>query len=162
MKEPTTKGITAFLLQIAVVLIGIVALGLLLWEPHLEGRNAHATVFEIYFQDPFLAYVYVGSLPFFIALRRTFRLFGEFRRTGTFSTESVDALRTIKRCAHALLGFVAGAVVFVILSSDGDDRPAGLFMCALAALGAATIATTAAISERNLSRTLGLQPSGHQ
>ncbi len=50
-----------------VVFLGIGALGFLLWEPHLEGRNAHATTFEIYFHDPFLAYVYVGSIPFFVA-----------------------------------------------------------------------------------------------
>lgn len=39
-----------------VVLGGIGALAFMLWEPHLEGRNAHAGLFEIYFKDPFLAY----------------------------------------------------------------------------------------------------------
>jgi hypothetical protein len=154
MNTPSTKSVPALLLQVAVVLIGLVALGLLLWEPHLEGRNAHATVFEIYFKDPFLAYVYVGSIPFFLALRRTFRLLGDRRRTGNFSSETVDALLGIERCGLALLAFVAGAAVMIVLFGDGEDRPAGLFMSALAALIAGGIATAAALSARHLQRTL--------
>jgi hypothetical protein len=62
--DRTMKRSSALFLQAAIVLIGIGALAFLLWEPHIEGRNAHATTFEIYFKDPFLAYVYVGSIPF--------------------------------------------------------------------------------------------------
>lgn len=51
-------------LQVVVVLIGIGALILLLWEPRIEGRNVNATNFEIYFKDPFLVLVYIGSIPF--------------------------------------------------------------------------------------------------
>ena len=82
--------------------MGIGVLGLMLWEPHLEGRNSHATTFEIYFKDPFLAYVYVGSLPFFVALYRAFGLFGHLRQNRAFSQVTVDALRTIKLCAIAI------------------------------------------------------------
>ena len=45
---------------------GIGALAFLLWEPHLEGRNANATPYELYFNDPFLAYAYVASVSFFM------------------------------------------------------------------------------------------------
>ena len=61
-------------LQAVVVLIGIGALALLLWEPHLEGRNAHATLFQIYFNDPFLGYAYIATIPFFVALFQAFKL----------------------------------------------------------------------------------------
>src|SRR5215203_3340196 len=115
-------------LKVVVVLIGIGTLALMLWEPHIEGRNAHATTFEIYFKDPFLAYVYVGSTPFFIALYRAFGLLGHVRKNGSFSQVSVDALRTIKYCAIVLIGFVALAVVFIIMFGDKEDRPAGVFM----------------------------------
>ncbi len=63
VKRSSTK-----FLQIVIVLIGIGALALLLWEPQIEGRNAHATNFEKYLKDPFLALVYLGSIPFFAAL----------------------------------------------------------------------------------------------
>lgn len=54
MKAQSVRLETMFL-QAVVVLIGIGALAFLLWEPHLKGRNANATTFEIYFNDPFLA-----------------------------------------------------------------------------------------------------------
>ena len=63
-------------LQVVTVLIGVGSLALLLWEPHIEGRNAHATAMDIYLRDPFLAFVYLGSIPFFIALYQAFRLLG--------------------------------------------------------------------------------------
>src|SRR5882757_4418154 len=63
-------------LQAVIVLIGIGALALMLWEPHIEGRNAHATLFEIYFKDPFLAYAYIASIPFFVALYQAFKVLG--------------------------------------------------------------------------------------
>lgn len=148
------KSSSALFLQVIIVLIGIGTLGLMLWEPHLEGRNAHATTFEIYFKDPFLAYVYVGSVPFFVALQRAFGLLGQVRRDGTFSQATVNALRTIKGCAMAIVGFVAGAVIFIVAFGDGEDRPAGVFMCGLVALGASVIAVAAAMFTRNLQRAL--------
>src|SRR3954464_8875928 len=90
------KRSSTLFLQVAIVLIGIGALALMLWEPHIEGRNAHATLFEIYFKDPFLAYMYVGSTPFFVALYRAFGLFEHVRQNSAFSQATVDALRAIK------------------------------------------------------------------
>ena len=150
MKAPGMKSSSALFVQVLIVLIGIGTLGLMLWEPHIEGRNAHATTFEIYFKDPFLAYVYVGSIPFFVALRRAFGLFGDVRRKGTFSQETLDALRSIKRCAIALIGFVAGAAIIIIII--GEERPQGIFMCLLAAIAASIIAISAAMWARRLLR----------
>ena len=63
-------------LQVVIVLIGMAASALMLWEPHIEGRNAHATLFQIYFKDPFLAFAYIASIPFFIALYQAFKVLG--------------------------------------------------------------------------------------
>ena len=142
------------------VLIGLGMLALMLWEPHLEGRNVHATTFEIYFKDPFLAYVYVGSTPFFFAVYRAIGLFGHARRNGAFSQVTVDALRSIKRCAIALIGFVAGGVVIIIMFGDKDDRPAGIFMSFLATFASSVIAIVAAFSARKLQNTLRRSASG--
>lgn len=140
----------ALFLQVFVVLFGIGALVFLLGEPHLEGRNAHATLFEIYFRDPFLAYVYVGSIPVFVAVHRAFALFGDVRRKGTFSSASVERLRTIRRCAILVIGFVAGGIVILLLTGDGEDRPAGVFMSALVALPSSVVAFLAAKFQRRL------------
>src|SRR5512134_2805243 len=94
-------------LQIVIVLVGIGALALMLWEPHIEGRNAHATLFEIYFKDPFLAYAYIASIPFFVALYQAFKVLGYVGQNTVFSPAAVRALRTIKYSAMAIVGFVA-------------------------------------------------------
>ena len=154
MNAPYMKGSVALVLQVIVVLIGIGALGWMLWEPHLEGRNAHASTFEIYCHDPFLAYVYAGSVPFFVALYQAFGLFGQVRRNGAFSQASLTSLRVIRRCGLAILGFVAGGVVFILAFGDREDRPAGVFMCGLVAVVATVIATAAAMAARNLQSAL--------
>jgi Protein of unknown function (DUF2975) len=154
------KSSSALFLQVAIVLIGLAALALLLWEPHLEGRNAHATTFEIYFKDPFLAYAYVGATPFFVALYRAFGLFGHVRQTRAFSQVTVDALRAIKQCAITLIGFVAGGVVFIILCGDKEDRPPGVVMSFLIASASGVVAVAAARFARNLENTLRRRSEG--
>lgn len=145
---------TAWFIQVGLVLMGIGALAFLLWEPHIEGRNAHATIFEVYFKDPFLAYAYLGSTPFFVALYRAFGLFGHAGRTGAFSQVSLDALRAIQRCAMALIGFVVGGVVFILMFGDREDRPAGLFMSLLVILASSAMAAAAAMFARHVRKTL--------
>lgn len=129
-------------LQALVVLIGLAALAFLLLEPHLEGRNAHATLFEIYFKDPFLAYAYAASIPFFAALCQAFRALGDAGR-------ALRALHIIRYCALATIGFVALGEVFIILG-ESDDRAGGVFMGVLAASGSAIVAAAAARLERSL------------
>lgn len=148
------KRSSALFLQVVVVLVGISALAFLFWEPHIEGRNVHATTFEIYFRDPFLAYVYMGSIPFFVALYRAFGLAGHVRENGAFSQVTVDALCAIKHYMMAFIGFVAGAVVFIIMFGDKNDRPAGVFMSFLVAFPSSVIVIAAAMFARNLQNAL--------
>jgi len=149
------RGSTIFL-QIVIVLIGVGALALMLWEPHIEGRNAHATLFEIYFKDPFLAYAYIASIPFFISLYQAFKVLGYVRQNKTFSPATVKALRTIKYCAIAIIGFVAVSVIFLMFA-DKDDRPAGVFMRILIAFPSIVIATAAAMFERILQNAVDIK-----
>src|SRR5688500_1191856 len=152
---PMTRGSTVFL-QTVIVLIGIGALALLLWEPHLEGRNAHATPFEIYFKDPFLAYAYVGSIPFFVALYQAFKVLRYAGQNRVFSQEAVNALRTIKFCAIAIIGFVAVGEVFILLG-ESDDHAGGVFMGILITFGSVIIAAAAAMFERILQNAVDMK-----
>jgi hypothetical protein len=150
------KRSSTVFLQIVIVLIGLGALALMLWEPHIEGRNAHATAFEIYFTDPFLAYVYIASIPFFVALYQAFKVLGYVRQNKTFSQATVNALRMIKYCAMAIIGFVAFSVVFMMFG-DKEDRPPGVFMRILVTFPTIVIATAAAIFERILQNAVDLK-----
>ena len=151
------KGSTIFL-QVVVVLIGIGALALLLWEPHLEGRNVNATVFQIYFNDPFLAYAYTGSIAFFVALYQAFKFLGYVGNGEVFSQRSVKALRTIKYCALLVVGFLLGAeAYFFIVMSGKDDIAGGVMMGLLLIFVSAVVATAAAVFERTLQSAVELK-----
>jgi hypothetical protein len=156
IKTPPMKGSSAAILQTLIVLIGVGALALMLWEPHIEGRNAHATPFEIYFQDPFLAYAYVASIPFFAALYQAFKVLGYARQNKVFSQTAVKALRTIKFCAIAIIGFVAGAEVFIMLHNS-DDRAGGIFMGILITFGSIITATAATTFESILQNAVDIK-----
>jgi hypothetical protein len=155
-KAPPIKRSSAAFLQTIIVLIGIGALTLMLWEPHTEGRNKHATPFEIYFKDPFLAYAYVASIPFFVALYQAFKVLGYARQNKIFTQEAVNALRIIKFCAMAIIGFVAVSLFFMI-GGDREDRPAGVFMRILIAFPSIVVATAAAMFERVLQNAVDIK-----
>jgi hypothetical protein len=150
------RSITIFL-QVVIVLIGIGALALLLWEPQVEGRNAHATLFEIYFKDPFLVLVYVGSIPFFAALYQAFKILGYAGQNKIFSKAAVKALRTIKYCALAIIGFVVVEEIFIMLNHGNDDEAGGVFMGILIAFGSIVIAVAAAMVERILQNAVDIK-----
>jgi DUF2975 family protein len=148
-------GATVFL-RVVLVLIGIGALAFLLVEPHYEGRNAHATLFEIYFKDAFLAYAYVASIAFFVGLYHAFKVLSYAGRNQEFSPAAVKSVRTIKYCALALICFVVGAEAFIMLH-ESDDRAGGVFMGALIFLGSIVVAAAMAILERTLQNAVDMK-----
>ncbi len=142
----------ALVLQIVTALVGLGALAFLLWEPHVEGRNAHATLFQIYFNDPFLAYAYTGSIAFFTALYQVFRLLGYVAVRDVLSSRSVKALRTLKRCALSLIGFLVGAEVYFhfIQRAKGEDIAGGVMIGLVLMVACGGVAIAAAVLERSL------------
>ena len=157
------KRSATIFLQVVIVLVGIGALALMLWEPRIEGRNAHATLFEIYFKDPFLAFAYIASIPFFVALYQAFKVLGCVRQNKTFSQATVKALRTIKYCAIAIIGFVAVSVIFMYpMFGDKDDRPAGVFMRILITFTSIVIATAAVVFEQILQDAVDIKSENDQ
>jgi hypothetical protein len=151
------KSSTIFL-QVVIVLIGIASIALLLWEPHIEGRNAHATTFQIYFNDPFLAYAYTGSIAFFVALYQAFKLLGHVGRGEVFSQRSVKALRTIKYCGMTIVGFLVGAEAYFFIVRRGQDDIAGGVMLGLVLIFVSVVVVTAAaVFERTLQSAVELK-----
>ena len=145
-------------LQAVIVLIGIGVLAFMLSEPHFEGRNAHATLFEIYFHDPFLAYAYIGSISFFVALYQAFKLLGYTARKEVFSPRAVRALRIIKYCAMCLVAFLAGAeAYFFLVRRREDDIAGGVMMGLFLIFVSSIIATAAAVFEKTLQSAVDLK-----
>ena len=152
------KRISTIFLQIVIVLIGIGALALMLWEPHIEGRNVRATLFEIYFKDPFLAYAYTASIAFFVALYQAFKVLGYVRQNKTFSQATVKALRTIKYCAIALVVFIVAPEAYLFIARPGDDIAGGVAIGLFLIFVSVVIATAAAMVERILQKQNNRQP----
>lgn len=146
---------SSLFLQAVIVLFGIAVLVFMLWEPHLEGRNANSTLIEIYFKDPFLAFAYIGSIPFFVALYQSIKVLGYLGENKLFSQDAVNAFRIIKYCAISIIGFVAVGEIIIMLS-DSDDRAGGVFMGILITFGSVVIAAAAVMFERILQKAVNL------
>jgi hypothetical protein len=155
-KAPAMIRTPTIFLQAVIVLVAAGALAFLLWEPQVEGRNTHATQFEIYFKDPFLAFAYVASIPFFVALYQAFKLLGYVGRNEVFSERSVKAMRTIKRCGLAILGFIAVGEVWIMLQ-ESDDRAGGVAMGIVMAFATLIVTAAAAVFERLLQNAVDLK-----
>ena len=151
------RGSTIFL-QIVILLLGAGVFAFLLWEPQVEGRNVNATQFEVYFKDPFLAYLYLAFVPFFVGLYQGFKLLGYARRDEIFSQRSVQALRIIKFCALITAIFILGAEAYIFVFVRGtDDIAGGVMMGVFVILMCAIIGTAAAVFERILQNAVDIK-----
>lgn len=88
------KGGSTIFLQVLVVLICLGAFTFWFWEPHIEGRNVNASLFEIYFKDPFWR-LRIWRLAFLLGLHQAFNVLGYVRQNQRFSQATVDALGTV-------------------------------------------------------------------
>ena len=142
-------------LRFILALLGLAVLVFMLWEPHLEGRNAHATLFQIYFHDPFLAYVYIASTPFFVGLVQLWKITGFAQRGRWLSDDTANALRMVKRCAFILIALIAIGELFILMS-DSDDRAGGVAMGVFFSIITLAAAVTAKYKEKAVRDRIGL------
>lgn len=157
MKDISFNRTPMVFLQVVTVLIGIAVLAFLLWEPHVEGVNANATSWsQIYLDDPFLAYTYIASIPFFVALYQAFTLLGNAGRNAFFVQGSVNALRRIQYCAIVSIPFIVGGVAW-LLSVESDDRPPLIMMGTIATFISLVVATAAGMSGRVLQNAVDIK-----
>lgn len=151
------KRISIIFLQAAVVLIGIVALAILIRFPLTEGRAANLDLFSIY-ADPFILYGYVASIAFFVALYKAFRLLGYIGQNKVFSSNAVGALKSIKYCAIILSILIVIAGLYIKISHNKEDDPAGfLAMCIVTTFVCIVVATAAAIFEKILQNAIDMK-----
>src|SRR3990167_2107141 len=147
------KRISTIFIQVVIVALGIAALAVMIRFPLTEGRAVNLDLFHIY-ADPFLIYVYIASIAFYVALYQAFTLLGFIGQNKVFSLQSVKALRAIKYCAIVLSIFIVMAAVYIRISfAEGDtgDDPAGFVaMCIVTTFISIVIATAAAVFERLL------------
>lgn len=151
------KRISTIFLRAVIVLIGMIVLAVLIWLPLTEGRAANLDLFSIY-SDPFILYGYAASIAFFIALYKAFKLLGYIGQNKVFSSNSVGALKSIKYCAILLSILIVTAGLFIKISHNKEDDPAGfLAICIVTAFASIVVATAAAIFEKILQNAMDLK-----
>ena len=151
------KRSSTLFLKVVILLIAVVALAGLIWEPQTEGRNVNADLVSIYFRDPFLAYAYAASIPFFVALYQAFKLLGYIEQNKVFSPFSVRALQNIKYCAITLSGLIVLGVLLVRLFNTGDDAAGFTALSIFATFASIVIATAAAVFQRLLQNAIDIK-----
>ena len=140
-------------LQIIVVLIGIGALTFMLWEPQIEGVNAHATFSQIYF-DPFVIYMYAASIAFFVAIFQALKLLQYIRQDKALSPDSVKALQIIKYSAITFVVLIAAPVVYLFIARPGDDIAGGVAVGLFIIFVSTIVAVVSGVFEKVVQSTL--------
>ena len=155
LRKNSVKNSSTAFLQTILVVLGVGVLLALIAMPQFEGRNVDATLFEIYFNDPFLAYVYLGAIPFFVGMYQAFKILSFVAKNNTFSHATVKALRTIKYCSFITAGTIIAADVFLVIHArlypeiGAVDGPEGAVMLGLiTTFASVVIGTAAAVFER--------------
>ena len=142
------KGSTLFL-KIVLCLMAIGVLAGLIRFPQTEGRAANLDLIRIY-TNPFIIYIYIGSIPFFVGLYQAFKLLNLIDANQAFSQGAVNTLKHMKYASLSLIGFIALALIYIHLSAHGvDDDPAGpTALGIVVSFAVAVIATAAAVFQK--------------
>ena len=150
------KKASTLFLKFVIGFIGVVVLIWLIWAPQLEGRAANLDLISIY-MDPLILYTYIGSIPFFVALYQGIKLLGYVDGNKVFSQASVEAVKIIKYCALAFVGFILLGILYINLFIKGED-PAGVTALSIFITFATIIvATAAAVFQRLLQNAIDLK-----
>lgn len=151
------KRTPTIFVQAVIVLLGMGALAVLIRVPLTEGRAANLDLLSIY-SDPFILYGYAASIAFFVALYKTFKLLGYIGQNKVFSSNSVGALKFIKYCAIVFGILVVAAGLYIKISHNEEDDPAGfLAVCIVTTFASMVVATAAAVFEKILQNAIDMK-----
>ena len=140
------KGSTLFL-RLVICFIAIGVLAGMIWFPQTEGRATNLDLISIY-KDPFIIYIYIGSIPFFVGLYQAFKLLNFIDANKAFSQGAVNTLRNMKFASLSLIGFIALALFYIRFFAHGDDPAGPTALGILASFALAVIATAAAVFQK--------------
>lgn len=151
------KRSSTLFLKVVILLIAVGALAGLIRFPQTEGRAVNLDLLSIY-TDPVIIYLYIATVPFFVALGQAFRLLGFVDKDRIFSQSAISAVRNIKYCATAIVAFMVAAEGYLFVVQRGQEDIAGGVMMGLVVIFAAVImATGAAIFQKLLQNAVDLK-----
>lgn len=143
------KHFSILFLKLVILLIAVRLLAGMIIFPQTEGRAANLDLISIY-KDPFIVYIYLASIPFFVGLYQAFRLLGLIDKNKLISPAAFAAVRKIKYCVISLPVLIILADIFIVLNANGDDFAGPVALSAYTTFACIVIATALAIFERYL------------
>lgn len=150
------KKSATFFLKVVLLLIAIGVLAGLIWFPQTEGRAAHLDLTSIY-TDPFIIYIYLASIPFFVGLYHAFNLLNFIDANKVFSQVAVNALKNMKIASLSLIGFIALAELYIRFFAHGDDPAGPTAFGIFASFAAIVIAAAAAVFQKLLQNAVDIK-----
>lgn len=149
------RGTTLFL-KAAVVLIGLAVLaGGLAGLPWLASHPANPEYAGLLY--PIIAGIYLAAIPFFLALLQAFKLLNCIDGNNAFSQWSVQALRTIKRCAITISAVYSVTLPFIYLLAVKDDSPGLVAIGLVLVFASLVIAVFAAVLQYLLQNAIDIK-----
>lgn len=107
-------------LRAVLILIAIGVGAGMIWMPQTEGRAAKLDLISIY-KDPFIVYMYIASIPFFVGLFQAFKLLNFIDKNKSFSKNALNSLRIIKFSALCLIALIVIALMYIRFFVHGED-----------------------------------------
>jgi hypothetical protein len=156
MSKALMKHGSTLFLKVVIYLIGIGMLAGMIRFPQTEGRAANLDLVSIY-MDPFIIYIYIGSLPFFVGLYQALKLLNLIDANKAFSQGAVNTLRNMKFASLSLIGFIVLALFYIRFFAHGDDPAGPTALGILASFAAAVIATAAAVFQKLLQNAVDIK-----
>jgi hypothetical protein len=153
---PFIKRSSTLFLKFVLCLIALGTLIWLLWFPQTEGRAANLDLISIY-TDPFIIYGYIASIPFFVGVYQAFKLLNFIDANKAFSQGAVNTLKNMKFASLSLIGFIAGALLYIRFFVHGEDPAGPTALGILASFAAAVIATAAAVFQKLLQNAVDIK-----
>lgn len=134
-------------LKIVITFVGIAVAAGLVYFPQTEGRAVNLDLISIY-SDPFIIYVYLGSMPFFFGLYQAIKLLTLIDHNKAFTQQAVNTLKYMKQASLTLIAGILMAMIYIRFFAHGDD-PAGPMMLGICMnVAFAAIATAAGIFQK--------------
>jgi hypothetical protein len=149
------KQLPTLFLRTIILLSGLAVFWGMIRFPQTEGRAINLDIISIY-TDPFIVYIYIASIPFFVALYQAFKILGYVDQNKIFSQASVNALKNIKYCGGVIIAFIlaAEAYLFIFQRSNSDDPAGGVMMGVFIIFISLTVLASADIFEKIIQKAI--------
>jgi hypothetical protein len=150
--------VSTLFLRAAVVVLGVIALGLglIILSEIYKGFDKEFPSIG-YLKYPIIGILSAAFIPFFAALYQTMKLLTFIDTNKAFSSLSVTALRRIKYCGYVISGLFIILMPFVYMVAEVDDAPGLIIVGTVIAFAPMAIAVFAAVLEKLLQSAIAIK-----